>query len=126
MYAAGAAHPNKEASARLLERVADGSLDAATDVEVLQEILHRYRAIRRWEDGRQVYDLVRLVVPTIHSIKLEDLDEARLLMDRHSNLPARDALHAAICLSTATDICSYDKHFDQLAELRRLEPSELI
>jgi hypothetical protein len=29
----------------LLERVADGELEATVDAEVLQEILHRYRAI---------------------------------------------------------------------------------
>jgi len=38
MYAAGAESSNKAPSLRLLERAADGDLEAATDAEVLQEI----------------------------------------------------------------------------------------
>jgi len=30
-------------------------VDAVLDAEVLQEILHRYRAISRWETGREVF-----------------------------------------------------------------------
>jgi predicted nucleic acid-binding protein len=44
MYAAGAEHPHKEPSRMFLEQVARGEVDAALDAEVLQEILHRYRA----------------------------------------------------------------------------------
>jgi predicted nucleic acid-binding protein len=54
MYAAGADHPNKAPAGRYLDRVASGEVETAIDAETLQEILHRYRAIRRWEDGRQV------------------------------------------------------------------------
>jgi predicted nucleic acid-binding protein len=59
MYAAGAEHPHKEPSRRFLEQVARGEVDAALDAEVLQEILHWYRAIKRWSEGRSVYDLAR-------------------------------------------------------------------
>ena len=59
MYAAGAAHTNKASSVAFLEAVARGKIDAATDAEVLQEILHRYRSIQRWTEGRALYDLVR-------------------------------------------------------------------
>lgn len=48
MYAAGTPHPNKEPSATFLDQVAIGEVDAVIDAEVLQEILHRYRAISRW------------------------------------------------------------------------------
>jgi hypothetical protein len=51
MYAAGANHPHKRPSVALLERVAAGEVEATVDAEVLQEILHRYRAIGRWEDA---------------------------------------------------------------------------
>jgi predicted nucleic acid-binding protein len=63
MYAGGSSHPNKAPSLAFLERVALGELDACMDAEVLQEILHRYRAIGRWEDGRRVFDYARQVVP---------------------------------------------------------------
>ena len=55
MYAAGAEHAHKTASLQLLERVACGDLEGVLDSEVLQEVLHRYRAIGRWVEGRAVY-----------------------------------------------------------------------
>ena len=54
MYAAGSEHAHQQPSIRFLSSIAAGEIDAAVDTEVLQEILHRYRAIRRWEDGRRV------------------------------------------------------------------------
>ena len=63
MYAGGSPHPNKAPSLAFLERVALGELEVGVDAEVLQEILHRYRAIGRWEDGRRVFDYARQVVP---------------------------------------------------------------
>ena len=55
MYAAGAPHAFKGTAVRFLERVARGEVDAALDAEILQEVLHRYRALNRWEDGRKVF-----------------------------------------------------------------------
>jgi predicted RNase H-like HicB family nuclease len=46
------------------------------------EILHRYRAIGRWESGRAVFDLARRVIPTVYPITPETLDLARSLLDR--------------------------------------------
>jgi hypothetical protein len=65
MYAAGAGHPHKGPSVALLERVSNGELEATADAAVLHEILHRYRAIGRWEEGRQVYDLTRRLFPNV-------------------------------------------------------------
>jgi predicted nucleic acid-binding protein len=56
MYAAGREHPHKKPATTFLEKVAEGSVEAMIDAEILQEILHRYRALGHWEDGRQVYD----------------------------------------------------------------------
>ena len=127
MYAAGAPHTSKEPSAALLQRVALGQVDVAVDAEVLQEILHRYRAINHWVDGCRVYDLARKIVPTVVPITAEILDEARSLLDIHRQLMARDALHAAVCRKAGADaICSYDRDFDQIKGLQRLEPPDLL
>jgi predicted nucleic acid-binding protein len=123
MYAAGAEHPYKEPSRRFLEQVARGEVDAALDAEVLQEILHRYRAIRRWPEGRGVYDLARQIVLIVIPITAEVLDLARHLLDQYEGLMARDALHAAVArVHGAQAICSYDGDFDEIAGLRRIEP----
>lgn len=123
MYAAGADHPHKQPSVALLERVARGEIEATIDAEVLQEILHRYRAIGRWEDGRRVYDLTRQLFPSVVPVTAEILDRARRLLDAHRRIMARDALHAAVVLTERLDaVCSYDRDFDRIKGLVRREP----
>jgi len=123
MYAAGAPHPHKEASVAFMDQVAAGEVEGVLDAEVLQEILHRYRAINRWEDGRQVYDLVRTIFPVVLPVTAEILDRARDLLDAHADLWARDALHAAVALHHDLEgIASYDRDLDEVPGLRRLEP----
>jgi predicted nucleic acid-binding protein len=123
MYAGGAAHRCKEPSAAFLRRVARGEVEGAVDAEVLQEILHRYRAIAAWEDGRRLYDLTRRLIPTVLPITAEVTDRARSLLDGYPALAARDALHAAACLFyEAEALCSYDRDFDGIRGLRRIEP----
>lgn len=123
MYAAGVAHPNKQPSLAFLERVARSEIEAAVDAETLQEILHRYRAIDRWSDGRRVYDYARRIFSTVFEITADTTDVAKALMEEHPTLIARDALHAAVVqLHQLSAICSYDTDFDEIAELRRIEP----
>lgn len=123
MYAAGAPHPNKAPSVALLEQVAAGEVEATIDAEVLQEILHRYRAINRWDDGRQVYDLTRRLFPVVIPVTARILDRARLLLDTDATIMARDALHAAVVLEERLDgVVSYDRDFDRIAGVVRREP----
>lgn len=123
MYAAGAQHPFKRRSELFLERVTGGEIEATIDAEVLQEILHRYRALRRWSEGRQVYDSARTIFATVIPITGEILDRARGLLDEYGDLMARDALHAAVveCHSLEA-ICTFDRDFDQIRSIRRMEP----
>ena len=125
MYAAGAEHAHKEPSIRWLERVARGDVTATINAETLQEILHRYRAIKRWKDGRQVYDLARQLFPSVVPISADILDQARVLLDRYPTLMARDALHAAVAMDEQCEaICSYDRDFDRIAGINRIEPGK--
>lgn len=126
MYAGGRPHANKGPSLVLLRRVARGEVDAGIDAEVLQEILHRYRALNRWADGRRVYDLTRRIMPLVLPITAEVLDEARNLMDVYPQLMARDALHAAVCLHHGLQsFCSYDQALDVISGLPRIEPRDV-
>lgn len=123
MYAAGAEHPNKRPSVALLERVAAGDVEATIDAEALQEILHRYRAIGRWDDGRRVYDLTRQLFPSVVPITAEVVDRARRVLETDDRLMARDALHAAVVMIEGFDaVCSYDRDFDRIRGIVRREP----
>lgn len=127
MYAAGAAHAHRKPSATLLERIALGEVEGIIDAEVLQEILHRYRAINEWKKGRRVYELARRIFPVVVPITAEIVHDARTLMDVYDQLGARDALHAAACsFSRVEAICSYDRGFDRIADLKRVKPTQLL
>jgi predicted nucleic acid-binding protein len=124
MYAAGAEHPHKRPSVAFLERVARGEIEATIDAEVLQEILHRYRAIGRWENGRRVYDLARQLFRSIVPVTGEVLDRARRILDTDRRIMARDALHAAVVMSEGLEaVCSWDRDFDRIKGLVRREPA---
>lgn len=123
MYAAGADHPNKLLATKLLERVAAGEIDAALDAEVLQEIIHRYRALQRWADGRKVYDLARRLFPHVLAITGSVMDLAKQLADDNSSISARDAVHASVvAVYQLQGIYSFDTDFDRIAGCRRLLP----
>lgn len=123
MYAAGVEHPYKAPSVAFLENIAEGKVEATIDAEVLQEILHRYRALNRWMDGRRVYDLTRRIFQAVLPVTAEILDRARTLLDEYDGLMARDALHAAVVeINTLEAICSYDTDFDRITTIVRREP----
>jgi uncharacterized protein len=126
MYAAGAAHEHKQPSVSFLSRVGRGELEVAVDAEVLQEVLHRYRALGRWPEGRRVFDLVRTIVPEVVPVDAGAVDAARALLDEHPGLSARDALHAAVVrLVRAGALVSYDTDFDGIEGVRRLRPEDV-
>lgn len=123
MYAAGAEHPHKAPSVAFLERVASGEIDAVIDAEVLQEILHRYRALDRWGDALRVFDLARTIFPVVLPVTEEALVRAAALLDAHPRLMARDGVHAAVALENGLDgICSFDTDFDVIDALERIAP----
>jgi predicted nucleic acid-binding protein len=66
-----------------------------------------------------------LIDTNVLPIDEDVLDRARTLLDQHAALSARDALHAACCLLRAAPLCSYDRDFDGIDGLRRVEPKEV-
>ncbi len=123
MYAAGREHPNKIPSVNLLHKIASGKVDACINVEVLQEILHRYRHINRWKDGKSVYSLTRKIVHVIFPVDTLIMEKCFYLLNSNSKIMARDALHAAFCqINSITSMYSYDKDFDVFDSIIRIEP----
>jgi uncharacterized protein len=125
MYAGGADHPFRASCGAILRRVDEGDLDATTSVEVVQEILHRYMSIHRADTGiamaREVLDAFAPVLPVTHAMvrRVPDLAHA------YPALSARDLIHVATCLVEGIEvIISPDRAFDQVREIRRLDPIE--
>ena len=56
MYLVGGAHPHKADAQRLLESAIAAGERLVTDVEALQEILHRYVAISRRDAIQPAFD----------------------------------------------------------------------
>lgn len=123
MYAVGREHPHKAVSARLLEQIGAGDREAAIDAEVLQEILHRYRSLGRWPEGVEIYRNARLLFERPLVITSEVMDQTVVLMERYAFLTTRDAVHAAVVQVYGLEsICSFDRDFDRIVSLKRIEP----
>ncbi len=121
MYLVGVDHPNKARAHELLRRLIEARERLITDVEVFQELLHRYAAIRRREAiepaWRALEDLVDEVVP----VHLHEVGRARDLVLENRELSARDALHVAVMETRGVEqILTFDAGFDALPGIRRI------
>ena len=97
MYAVGGEHPLREtARAFFRDSQADGTA-LVTSAEVLQELLHAYIPVGRWETLDAALTLVGSRVPTVWSVEAEDVRLARALADTNPGLSARDLIHLACC-----------------------------
>jgi len=128
IYAAGRPHPLKEPCARIVTLVARHPGAFVTDAEVLQELLHRFLALRMWPDpGRHAFthfaDTLR---DRVEPMLAGDVEAAAQIANRHPQLAARDLVHLAVMerLGIAM-IVSADKDFDSVPEVERLDPAEV-
>jgi predicted nucleic acid-binding protein len=123
VYAVGGEHPLREPSARLVEAIRGGSVQAATTVEVIQEFTHVYG---RRRDRREATRLGRawaaLLSPLISTTR-EDLERGLGLYESHPTLGAFDAVLAAAALGReAQALVSADRSFGAVTGLRHVEP----
>ena len=127
MYAEGRDSRFKAPSAEFMLAVARRQVDAVSDVEVLQEILHRYRAVGRQSQGFVVFQAFATTVRIFHSVVLADLWECRAILRRHRGLRPRDAIHAAVMRrNEIRTVISYDRHFDDLLDIKRVTPDTVL
>jgi predicted nucleic acid-binding protein len=124
MYAAGQDHPLRAPAQRLVLAIANGELEAVTDVEVLQEILHRFLPLGERARGLQVFDhFQRLMAGRVLAITEADALRARALAEAHPGLPARDLVHLAVMQGHDIEvIATADRHFDGIEGITRLDP----
>jgi len=121
MYLVGAAHPNKDAARRLLEQCITRGERLVTDAEVLQEILHRYHAIRRLDAIQPAFDALLGVVDEVYPIERADAEQAKTLMLGLTPLSARDAVHVAVMKRRGVPrVLSFDAGFDAVGWVERV------
>lgn len=121
MYLVGADHPHKASARRLLESAVARSETLVTDAEVMQEILHRYRAIGRPEAIQPAFDLLSRVVAEVLPIERSTVMRAQEVLSSHPQLSARDAVHLAVMdLHGIRQLMSFDRGFDVRSDIERL------
>lgn len=121
MYLIGAEHPNKDRAVAVLTRLAQSGESLVTDIEVYQEILHRYSAIGRLDAINPAFASLDTLVDDVLAFGVAEIRAARALLEGISSLSARDALHAAVMASAGvTRIFSFDRGFDAVEEIERL------
>lgn len=98
MYAVGRPHPlQAEARAFFEASLPEDHPPLCTSAEVLQELLHAYVPVERWETLDAALALAESCIPRVLPVEAEDVRNARALAKRHAGLGARDLLHLAIC-----------------------------
>ncbi len=123
MYAVGADHPYKVPSLRFFETVAQGKGEIAISAEVLQEILYRFWAIRRMDEGFQLFDYAQSLCHWVLPVTQEEVQKAKELMVGIPKISPRDAIHVATMKKNRiSTIISYDQGFDCVKEIKRIEP----
>ena len=122
MYLVDAPHPNKDRALAMLTQLVQDGERFSTDVEVYQEILHRYTAIRRFEAIDAAFESLDAIADDILTFGMPEIRAARALIDSVDGLSARDTLHVAVMRKAGTNrILSFDRGFDICPGIHRLD-----
>lgn len=121
MYLVGADHPHKRDAQVLLEKLIGEKARLVTNLEVFQEILHRYAAIDRKEAIQPAFDVLYGVVDEVFVISEQDVLKAKDLILAYQGASARDALHAAQMNRLKIEqILTFDRGFDHFPGIKRI------
>jgi len=121
MYLVGSPHKNKERVELLLGRLIEAREKLVTDVEVFQEILHRYVAIRRREAIEVAWQALSGLVDEVFAIALPEIEHAKALVLEREGLSARDAVHLAVMQAHGVEeILTFDAGFDAMRGISRI------
>ncbi|MDQ8155465.1 MAG: type II toxin-antitoxin system VapC family toxin, partial [Gemmatimonadota bacterium] len=110
-----------EAARVAIERCIQRGERLVTSAEVLQEILHRYVAIKRADAIPAALQALAGVVDEVFPVEAVDVMQARDVLLTRPQMSARDALHVAVMTRRGVErILSFDAGFDVVAGLERL------
>ncbi len=127
IYAAGQPHALRDPCREIIRLVVAHPAAFFANSEVLQELLHRYRAVHRWSQGKGVFErFAALMRDRIEPIYAEDVESAASLADRLPGLSSRDLIHLTVMARVGADqIVSADRGFDRVPGVTRLDPAHL-
>jgi len=122
MYLIGVQHAHKTDARRMLEQAVSDRRRLVTDAEVLQEILHRYRAIQRLDAIQPAFDLLLGIVDEVFPVEQQDVAKAKDILFGLKDLSSRDALHVAIMQRHGVrEVMTLDRGFDVVPGIVRVE-----
>jgi predicted nucleic acid-binding protein len=123
VYSVGKPHILKSPCLAIIEDMARRTVTSATNVEVLQEILHIYSRRGERSFGIEMAHNLSTLVTTIYSVTPEDFARALTFQRQYPQLTARDSLHLASLYNNGiTHIVSADHHFNNLPGIIRIDP----
>jgi len=121
MYLIGAAHPHKTEAQVILERLIAAGERLVTDVEVLQEILHRYTAIDKRQAIGPAFQVTLDIVDEVIPIERADVLRAGEIAQNRARMSASDAVHIAVMERHGIrSILTFDADFDRWPGLQRI------
>ena len=121
MYVVGSPGPEQDRANELIDQALVDGETLVTDVEVYQEILHRYTAINRPSDIDDAFAALDDAVTHVFSYNMDDVRLARAILRQVPGIQARDAIHAAVMLNRGiARIISHDRGFDRIPRIERI------
>ena len=121
MYLVGAPHPLKDAARAAIERCVNRGERLVTSAGVMQEILHRFVAIKRPAAIQAALDVLAGVVDDVLPIEAVDVTNARDVLLSRARLSARDAIHVAVMKRHGIErVMSFDAGFDAVGWIERV------
>ena len=110
------------ASAELLKKIDSGEQNAATSPLVLNEVLYIIQKMRDLEAAERAWNSIQ----RINHLSILPIDRkvmTYVLGYVKSGLEPQDAFHAATMKANGiSTICTYDKGFDKIFGIKRIEP----
>jgi uncharacterized protein len=121
MYLVGRDPSRKLETQVLVQKWVSARQRMVSDAEVLQELLHRYSAIKRLDAIQPAFDALLGLVDEILSIDRAVLEGAKQIVLGYRRLSARDAVHLAVMRQHGIgQIMSFDSGFDGFPGIERL------
>jgi hypothetical protein len=125
LYAIGGPHAYAEPCRRIIALAGEGHVELEAPVDLVQEILH-HRARRLGDRNQAAAEATAAAsLCRLHAVEPRDVETAAELFAGSQRLSARDAVFAAVAIRHDLQaILSADGDFDELHDLRRLDPAD--